>query len=581
MVSGLFNRKTSLEADVPNYTADEGEVSDGSLQYVVEKSGNTNEISYQEASGAPVESDSPLGYSVGAITIICLNLSKMVGTGIYSTPSTILSYTGSVGASMFYWTSGFFISLSSMGVYLEYAAYFPNRSGSEVAYLEQAYPRPKYFFPVIFAVQSVILSFSSSNAIVLAQYLFAINGSKPSPWELKGVAAAGYTVTVLLLCFHTKYSYWLSNGIGIVKLLTLVFISITGLVVLGGHTRVEDPITNFREPFKGDITPYGATIALYRIIFSYAGYENSFNVANEIKNPIRTIKKNGFIALLLVTTLYILANVAFFAAVPKADLQNAEQIAASLFFTRVFGSGGAVKGLNFLIALSAFGNLLAVLIGQSRQIRECGRQGVLPFPRFWASTRPFGTPLGPYFVKWLLTMIMIVAPPAGDAFNFIVDLQVYPAALFNLTLAFGLIFVRRRRNKLGLPRPSFKIWNLVLAFNVYVNLYLIVMPWYPPPGGKGNVSFWWGTYVVTGIAILVVCGLYYVGWIYVIPKVRGYRIRQGLITLDSGARSHKLFKVPIDELAAWDATHDAVGRELADGGSPGQSVQESVITSKA
>ena len=39
----------------------------------------------------------------------------MIGTGIYSTPSTILRYTGSIGASMFYWTSGFFISLSSMG----------------------------------------------------------------------------------------------------------------------------------------------------------------------------------------------------------------------------------------------------------------------------------------------------------------------------------------------------------------------------------------------------------------------------------------------------------------------------------
>ena len=58
---------------------------------------------------------------------------------------------------------------------------------------------------------------------------------------------------------------------------------------------------------------------------------------------------------------------------PKAELEKAEQIAASLFFKHVFGSGGAVKGLNFLIALSAFGNLLAVLIGQSRQIRECGR----------------------------------------------------------------------------------------------------------------------------------------------------------------------------------------------------------------
>lgn len=86
-----------------------------------------------------------------------------------------------------------------------------------------------------------------------------------------------------MLSFHTKYSYWLSNGIGMVKLVTLLFISITGLVVLGGHTRVTDPGVNFSQPFKGNITPYGATTALYRIMFSYAGYENSFNVTNEIK----------------------------------------------------------------------------------------------------------------------------------------------------------------------------------------------------------------------------------------------------------------------------------------------------------
>ena len=104
--------------------------------------------------------------------------------------------------------------------------------------------------------------------------------------------------------------------------------------------------------------------------------------------------------------------------VPKADLEASTQIAASLFFTRVFGPGNGVRGLNFLIALSSFGNLIAVLLGTSRLIRECGRQGVLPYPRFWASTRPFGTPLGPYFVKWVLTLLMILAPPAGDAFNF-------------------------------------------------------------------------------------------------------------------------------------------------------------------
>lgn len=75
----------------------------------------------------------------------------------------------------------------------------------------------------------------------------------------------------------------ISNGIGIVKVLTLVFISITGLVVLGGHTRVADPQANFRDAWSGSATPYGATNALYRIIFSYAGYENAFNVVNEVK----------------------------------------------------------------------------------------------------------------------------------------------------------------------------------------------------------------------------------------------------------------------------------------------------------
>jgi amino acid transporter len=78
---------------------------------------------------------------------------------------TILGSTGSIGLALFYWVIGFLMAAAGLAVYLELAAYFPNRSGSETVYLEQAYPRPKHFFPVAFAVQSVILSFSASNAI--------------------------------------------------------------------------------------------------------------------------------------------------------------------------------------------------------------------------------------------------------------------------------------------------------------------------------------------------------------------------------------------------------------------------------
>lgn len=356
---------------------DQGEaafLTGNNLQYAVEKGENNNLPSYQEVSGAPVETHSPLGYHVGSVTIIFLNLSKVVGTGVYSTPSAILKGTGSVGLSLIYWFIGFLIACSSLSVYLEYASYFPSRSGSEVVYLEQAYPRPRYLIHVTFAIQTVLLSFSASNSIVLSQYLFRINGHTPTPWEQKGVAIAGYTVAVLLLAFHTRFSYRLSNAIGIVKLLTLIFVAITGLVVLGGHTSVQKPTANFSDPFHSTTTSaYGVTNALIKIIFSYAGYQNAFNVVNEVKNPVRSIRNAGGISLFLVGVLYMLANIAYFAAVPVEELRESKQVAASLFFQHVFGTSRAVKGLNFLIALSAFGNLIAVLLGDSRLIRECGR----------------------------------------------------------------------------------------------------------------------------------------------------------------------------------------------------------------
>jgi hypothetical protein len=62
-------------------------------------------------------------------------------------------------------------------------------------------------------------------------------------------------------------------------------ISIAGLVVLGGHTRVADPMANWRDPWRGTegASAYGATNAVIKLIFSYAGYQNAFSVANEIK----------------------------------------------------------------------------------------------------------------------------------------------------------------------------------------------------------------------------------------------------------------------------------------------------------
>lgn len=91
-----------------------------------------------------------------------------------------------------------------MAVYLELAAYFPSRSGAEVVYLEQAFPKPKHFAPVAFAVQTVVLAFASQNAIVLAQYLFKFGDRKFSAWEQKGLALGMLTLTCVSELPHTE-----------------------------------------------------------------------------------------------------------------------------------------------------------------------------------------------------------------------------------------------------------------------------------------------------------------------------------------------------------------------------------------
>ena len=62
---------------------------------------------------------------------------------------------------------------------------------------------------------------------------------------------------------------------------------------------------------------------------------------------------------------------------------------------------------------------------------------------------------------------------------------------------------------------------------------------------------------------LIACGVYYYAWLYLVPKLRGYRIRQEVLRLDNGAMSHRLVKVPVSELEAWDATHDAIGAPIS------------------
>ncbi|KAJ7477666.1 high-affinity methionine permease [Mycena latifolia] len=438
---------------------------------------------------------------------------------VFSTPGSLPKGLGSPGLVLIFWLIGIVISYSGLALYLELASMFPKRAGAEVVYLEQAYRRPKYFFPAAFAAITVILEFSASNSIVLANYLlYAAGNDTPTEWLTRGVAVAGYTVASALVLSSTKWSLRFVNLVGFLKTITLVFISITGFVVLGGHTRVKDPHVNFHDSFNGS-THSGNAIAnaLVKINFAFSGYTNSINLINEIENPVATVRRSASSAAL---GLVSLANVAYFAAVPAATIKKSGTLVAGLFFTNVFGRHAGARVFPALVSLSAFGNLMAVLQGQSRVIREIARQGILPYPAIWVSTR-------------------------------LVDLQSYPANVFSFATAVAVFILRRRGKQEGLLRHEYHAWNIALIFTCLVNVFLLVMPWYPPAGGHdgGDVSFWYATYCTVGLGILAVAFLYWAAWIAGIwerPRglgLRGYKLVEETVVLPDGSAYNHLTNV--------------------------------------
>ncbi|KAI9730951.1 MAG: hypothetical protein M1818_008026 [Claussenomyces sp. TS43310] len=374
---------------------------------------------------------------IGVVSAIFLIFNRMIGTGIFATPSGIFALSGSVGLSLFIWVAGMLIAAAGLATYMEFGTGLP-RNGGEKNYLEYVFRKPKFLVTSMYATYVVLLGWAGSNSVVFGEYILNAAEVEVTRWNQRGVGLACITAAFLIHGFAINWGLRLQNFLGIVKLLVLILIIISGFVALGGHLRIEKP-DNFTNAFEGTTgSAYGVVTALYNVIWSYIGYSNANYALSETKNPVRTLKIAAPAALACVALLYMLANIAYFAAVPKAEIISSGRILAASFFRNMFGPR-AERVLSVFVALSAFGNVLSVIFSQGRLVQEIGRAGIVPFSRLWASNKPFNTPFMGLFEHWLVSVIIMLAPPPGDAYNFILkyvmislDDRVPPSNLYPL-----------------------------------------------------------------------------------------------------------------------------------------------------
>lgn len=514
---------------------------------------NTDHVSYYslDKESAAVVSLDHNAKEIGYVSATFLMLNRMLGAGVFSTGSTIYALSGSVGTSLMMWFAGTVIALSGLLTYMELGSALP-RNGGEKNYLEYLFNKPKFLVTAMYSSYVFFLGWASGNSIVTGEYILNAAGVEPGQWNSRGIGLAVITFAFLINGLHVKSGLYVANALGLFKVVIVLIITVTGWVALGGGIKTANfkPTHNFTDAFSGESpSAFGIVNALYNVIWSYVGYSNANYALGEIKNPTKVLRVAAPSAFVFLGIIYMFVNIAYFAVVPKEEIASSGRILAASFFKYAFGDR-AEKAASVFVALSAWGNVMSVIFSQGRIIQSLGREGTLPFPRFFGTSKPFGTPFVGLFEHWIICIITMLAPPPGDAYNFILNLISYPLNVVNTVLAAGLLYVYWKKFRGTLEKewkPPIRATIPVIIFFFLSSLYLIVAPYVPPVHGQkvyNSLPYWIHPVVTWGIFGIGL--VYWIIWTKVLPYFGGYTLISKEVLGDDGFWKNKFYKIAND-----------------------------------
>ncbi|KAJ3520996.1 hypothetical protein NM208_g13488 [Fusarium decemcellulare] len=394
------------------------------------------------------------------------------------------------------------------------------RSGGEKVYLEFTYRRPRLLASTLFALYAVLLGFTASNCIIFSQYtLFAFGMDDANDVLRKGLAVGLLTFVTIVHGVFPKTGVKIQNVLGWIKIGIILFMILSGFYVVIFRPDVGTvPHTGqlaWDHLWDDSSWNWGViATSLFKVFYSYAGLDNVTNVMNEVKNPVRTLRSVALTALATACGMYFLINVAYFLVVPIDEIRGSGELIAALFFER---------------------NVMVVAFAMARMKQEIARQGFLPYSELLSSSRPFNSPLGGFFIHYIPSFLVMVLPPSGAIYSFILEIDGYAAQLIGLAAAVGLVKLRFERPDLKRP---FKAWIPAVVVKIILGCALLAAPFFRPPEDKGGMFY--ATYAIVSLSICVLGVIYWYFWTIAIPRWRGTKLEEETKVLGDGTTITKL-----------------------------------------
>lgn len=446
------------------------------------------------------ETQSSFKQSLGLIDATMIVAGSMIGSGIFIVSSDIVRNVGSAGWLIAVWLITGFMTVAAAVSYGELSSMYP-KAGGQYVYLKEAFnPLAGFlygwsFFAVIqtATIAAVGVAFSRYTAYLIPQVgegniLIDLGFLKISAAQLLAIA---------LICFLT---YTNSKGVEGGKIIQTTFtsaklLSLFGLITLGfllarqnfwhenwqtGLNAVQlekDSTGAFIK--SGSWTPISGTALIGAIaaamvgsIFSSDSWNNVTFIAGEIKNPKRNIGLSLFMGTLIVTIIYISANLMYLYVLPLHDIAfpEGERVAVAAS-NSIFGPAGSIV-IAIMIMVSTFGCNNGLILAGARVYYTMAKDGL-----FFKQAGTLNKNSVPQWALWAQAVVASLLCLSGS-YGDLLDMIAFVVVLFYALTIIGIFVLRKKRPDIERPYKAFAypvlpIIYILLAVTFCV--FLIIM----------------------------------------------------------------------------------------------------------
>ena len=370
--------------------------------------------------------------TLGLRDLILLNIGSVIGSGIFLVPATVLRQVdGLIIPALLVWLVGGLLSLLGALTYAELGAMKP-ASGGLYVYIRDCFGRlPAFLFgwTLFFVISSGAVA---TLAVAFATYLGELVPLNPVLEKL--IAVTMIVVVTAVNVLGTRISANLQNWTTATKALGIFLMSLV-LFWLGrgfhGSGSAMWP-THYNASLAS-----GFGLAMLGVLWAYEGWQFVTYNAGEVLNPKRNLPLGLVIGATALIGIYLIANLAYLAALGPNGVANSNRVAATAVSTVV--GPGAAKLIAIIILISIFSASNGIMLTSPRVYYAMARDGL--FFRKLAEVHPrFQTPAFAVIAGAVWSIVLAIS----GTFDQLLTYVVFVGWIF-YALAAASIFVYRRR----------------------------------------------------------------------------------------------------------------------------------------